>query len=544
MNPTVATRFRWTICALIFFATTVNYLDRFLFSLLVPFFEDELRLGPTDLALLNVSFALPYGFVMIFVGRYVDRVGIKRGLGSAFLLWNVASIAHAFVNSLTGFIGIRFLLGVGESGMFPSAVKTMTEWFPVKERSLATGLFNAGSNMGAMLAPLIGVAIAAKFGWRTCFFVTGGVGIVWIFFWNKLYRSPEEHPKVSESELAYIRQDREPPEEPVSFAQLFAMRPVYGLGIAKALSDAPWWLYLTWVPKFLVDQFHVSAGAMALAIPVIYLIADVGSVAGGWLSSLLIHRGLSVGKARKLTMLACAILVLPVMTVGFLVDHAPIAGIPCFYWAVGIIALAAGAHQGWSCNLFTLISDSVPKNAIAVAVGAINGFAMVGVAALQFFVGWSVQVTSSYTLPFVVAGLLYLVALVVIQIFLPRVERVSGVPRANMSLVYAGAAAVIAGLGMLQYLLNKPPYTSLSDYLAKRSTELKASGPPVEGPAAHVGWMEAHWYMWQPATGKPKLELIKLDTQSRPFVESKGVKAARYKGPDLPTVNSGFHLPQ
>jgi ACS family hexuronate transporter-like MFS transporter len=536
------TRFRWTICALIFFAVTVNYLDRQLFSLLVPFFEDELRLGPLDLALINVSFIVPYGLGMIFVGRFVDRIGIGRGLGSMFLLWNLASIAHGVVGSLTGFMGIRFLLGVGESGMFPSAIKTMTEWFPVKERSFATGLFNAGSNVGAMLAPLLGVAIAAAYGWRTCFFVTGGVGLIWIFFWRRLYRSPEVHPKVSAAELAHIRSDHEEPTPELSYSRLFGIRPLYPLGVAKALTDAPWWLYLTWMPKFLVDQFHVTPAFMALAIPVIYLVADVGSVAGGWLSSTLIHRGKSVGSARKLAMLVCALAVVPVTSVGFLVDHAPLLGIPCVYWAVAIVALAAGAHQGWSCNLFTLVSDTVPKNGIAMAVGAVNGFAMVGVAAMQLFVGRSVQLTSSYTLPFIVAGSLYLVALAIIQIFMPRVERVAPTRSAKMPLVIAGAVAVLVGLALLQFELNRPPYASFTDYVATRAAELKAPATPEEGPAAQVGWMSARWYRWDPAGGKPKLELVKLDSRGKPYIESKGVGAARYKGPTLAEVQRSLSV--
>ena len=535
-----ASGFRWTICALIFFATTINYLDRQLFSLLVPFFEDDLKLGPTDLALINVSFILPYGFAMIFVGRFIDRVGIKRGLGATFLLWNVASIGHGLVNSLSGFMGIRFLLGVGESGMYPAAVKTMTDWFPIKERSLATGYFNAGANAGAILAPLLGVAIATAFGWRICFLVTGGIGIFWIFFWNRHYREPAQHPRVSESELAYINSDNDPPAPAMSFSQLFGLRPVYGLAIAKALSDAPWWFYLTWMPKFLTDQFKVSAGFMALAIPVIYIIADGGSIFGGWLSSRLIKQGRAVGPARKLAMLTCAVAVLPVMAVGFLVDAPPLLGIPTVFWAVAITALAAGAHQGWSCNLFTLISDTVPKSSVAMAVGFINGSAMIGVSAMQFFVGRSVQVTGSYTLPFIVAGGLYLVALLVIQLFIPVVRPYVPQKLAKIPLVIAGGVAVLAGLGTLQYELNKPPYASLSNYESLRQAELKAPTPGIEGPAAKVGWMDARWFKWQLPDGKSKFELVKLDTRGKPFVEGKGAAASKYKGPTLPEVEAAL----
>lgn len=525
------TRVRWTICALIFFATTVNYLDRQLFSVLVPFFENDLRLGPIDLALINVSFILPYGVAMIFIGRAIDRVGIGRGLGTGFLLWNVASIAHAFVHSLGGFMGVRFLLGLGESGMFPAGVKTVTEWFPAKERSTATGFFNAGANLGAILAPLLGVALAEAYGWRACFVLTGCVGMVWLLFWKLLYRPPLEHPRVSESERAHILCDPPEQEKPFGYAQLFAMRPVYALAIAKALSDAPWWFYLFWLPKALVDAFHVSKGFMAFAIAFVYIVADVGSVAGGWLSSRLIARGRPVGPARKTAMLVCALAVTPVIAVGYLADHPTVAGVASVFPAVALIAIAAGAHQGWSSNLFTLISDSVPKRGVAMAVGAINGFAMIGTSAMQLFVGRTVALTSSYALPFAVAGVLYLVALFVLQLMMPEVRRVAPTRRANLSVVAAGGVAILLALALLQYEVNKPPYASLSDYYAKRSAELKSPSAPMDGPTAKVGWMNARWVVWILPDGRLKRDLVKLDTRDHPYVESKGVKAKDYVGP-------------
>jgi ACS family hexuronate transporter-like MFS transporter len=525
--------FRWTICALIFCAMTINYLDRQLFSLLVPYFENDLKLGPTDLALINVSFLAPYGTAMLFVGRWIDKVGIKRGVTGTFLLWNLASIGHALVNSLTGFMGIRLLLGIGESGMYPAAVKTMTDWLPRKERATGNGVVNAGANLGALLAPLLGVLVAERYGWRACFMVLGGAGIVWIFFWRAIYREPDSNPKVSPSELAYIRSDAETPQPPLSYGQLFAMRSIYGLGIAKAMTDAPWWFYLTWMPKFLVDQFHLSTTFMAVALPVIYVVADVGSVGGGWLSSFLIKRGSSVGRARKLAMLACAILVVPVMLVGPLVDRPFVAGVPSVFWAIGFVALAAGAHQGWSCNLFTLISDTVPKSSVAVAVGAVNGFAMFGASAMQFFVGWSVKTTSSYTLPFALAGSLYLLALIVIQLFIPQVRQSATSSRANLAWVVAAGIGVLALLGLLQYAANKPTYPSLNVYRSHRQQELNALAPPLEGPSAKVGWMEARWYQWRLPNGKTKEDLVKFDLNGTPFIESKGAKAARYIGPNI-----------
>lgn len=528
---TKAGGFRWTICALIFFATTVNYLDRQLFANLVPIFEDDLRLGPTDLALINVCFILPYGLAMVFIGRFIDRVGLRRGLTATYLLWSLASIGHAFVRSAGGFMALRFLLGIGESGMYPAGVKTITDWFPRRERALATGVFNAGANLGAFLAPAIGVSLALRWNWQVSFLVTGVAGLVWLAAWQILYREPADHPRVTASELKLIRSDGEPMSAPVGYAQLFAMRPVYGLMIAKALSDAPWWFYLTWMPKILVDQFHLTPAAMAWTIPVVYLVADVGSIGGGWMSSHLIRRGMAVGPARKWTMLACALLVTPVMSIGALVGHGPVLGLSAALVATALVALAAGAHQGWSSNLFTLISDTVPAGSTAMAVGAINGAAMIGVSAFQLFVGRTVQLTSSYTLPFVVAGSLYLVALAVLQAFMPRVTMSDAARRAKLGWVLAGALAVMAALGWTQYLANKPPFRSLADYLTVRRAELGASGPPTTGPTASVGWMRAVWYRWPMPGGGARVELVKFDQAGRPIVESKGAKAPKYAGP-------------
>jgi ACS family hexuronate transporter-like MFS transporter len=532
------TGFRWTICALVFFAMTVNYLDRQLFSILVPFFEDDLKLGPTDLALINVSFLVPYGVSMLFVGRAMDRVGVRRGLSGAFLVWNLASLAHAFVGSLAGFMGVRGLLGVAESGMYPVAIKAMADWFPQKERALAAGYINAGANFGAFLAPILGVWIAIHYGWRSCFEIVGAVGMVWIVFWRIIYREPEKHPKVSESELAYIRSDADDGLPQISYSQLFALPSVYGLAFAKALTDAPWWFYLTWMPKFLVDQFHLSPTFMIFSIPVIYVVADLGSIGGGWLSSKLISRGESVGTARKKAMFVCAVLVLPVMSVGFLVGQTNVLSLPPVYWAVAAVALAAGAHQGWSSNLFTLISDTVPPKSVAMAVGAINGFAMLGASAMQFFVGWSVQITSSYTLPFIVAGSLYLIALGVIQLFIPHVKQSSTTGRANLGWVSLGGIATLAALGVLLYVANKPPYSSLQAYRVERSKQLGATAGPDPEATAKVGWMNARWFVWRLPNGRMKADLVKFDSRGHPFIESKGADAPHYSGPPAPRLKS------
>ncbi|WP_437911609.1 MFS transporter [Sorangium sp. So ce302] len=533
----VMSRTRWTICALLFFATTINYLDRQLFSLLIPFFENELKLGPTDLALINVSFLLSYGFGMVFVGRWIDRVGPRKGLSATFLLWNIASAGHAIVGSFAGFAGIRFLLGVGEAGNFPAAVRTVAEWFPKKERALATGLFNCGSNVGAILAPLLAVRIAEAYGWRTCFLILGGVGVVWIFFWTRLYRRPEEHPKVSPEELAHIRSDAKEATESLGVGEVFGMRPVYAVAAAKFFTDAPWWFYLTWLPKFLVSEFNLKPTFMAYAIPVVFLVADGGAIGGGWLSSRLIASGRSVGAARKLAMLACALSAVPVMSVGLLVDVPSVAGIPTIYVAVAILSLAAAAHQGWSSNLYTLVSDALPRPAMATVVGVMTAFGVVGGALFQIFVGWALTSTGSYVLPFLLAGTLYLVGLLALHLILPRVEPVAPKRRVPSAAIVAGGLVMLASIAGLQFALNRPAYTSVDQYRATRPAQLKATGAPVEGPAAHVGWMDARWYLWPTAAGT-KAELVKFDRDGRPIVEGKGAAAKGYTGPSAAEVES------
>jgi len=530
----LASGFRWVICGLVCVAVAINYLDRNLFSQLVPYFEDDLKLGPTDLALINVSFILPYGLAMVFVGRGIDRAGLRRGLSVAYLLWNLASLAHAFVGSLFGFMGVRFLLGVGESAMYPSGVKAMADWFPRKERALGTGIFNGGANFGSIIAPIVGIYLATHFGphgWRICFLITGAAGLIWLFFWYTMYRSPQEHPKVSPSELAYIESDHETPTPRLSFQQLLAIKEVYGLGIAKAMTDAPLWFYMFWLPKFLADQFHAGPTMMMVAIPIVYIVADIGSIVGGWASSSMIKRGVPVGRARKSIMFTCALAVAPVSAVGFLVDHGPILGVPSVYWMIGLISLAAGAHQGWSTNLFTLISDTIPQSSVGLAVGAINGFAMIGVSAMQLFVGWCVQMTSSYVWPFLLAGSLYLLAFGVLVLFMPQVQQARTDRLASMPWVMTGVAALLGVLVWMQYASSAPPYASISDYLATRGPQIHATGEGIPGPTASVGWMKAQWFLWPLPGRKVKNELIKLDTHGHPFVESKGIKAAKYHGP-------------
>lgn len=533
-------RVRWTICALLFFATTINYIDRQLYSYLVPFFENDLRLGPTDLALINVSFLLAYGFGMLFVGQFIDRVGTRFGLSATFLVWNIASIGHALIGSLTGFMGIRFLLGLGEAGNFPAAIKTVAEWFPKKERAYATGWFNSGSNIGAVLAGLLGVGLAQAVGWRYCFLILGGVGSVWIFFWLRLYRSPELHPKVSAAELAHIQSDPPDDPEPVTYGQLFRMRPVWAVAVASFFTDAPWWFYLTWLPKFLVDGYKLNPSFMGVAVPIVFVAADIGSIGGGWISSTLIARGRSVGSARKTAMLVCALCAVPVSLVGALVDVPSILGIPTIYVALVIMSLAASAHQGWSANFYTIISDTLPRKAVAMTVAIKTAFAVVGGAFFQLFVGRAVQLTGSYLLPFMLASCLYLVGLLCLHLILPKVEPVRPGKSVSVFVMVAVGLAMLASIVATQIVLNKPPYLSLAEYRILRQTELHSDSAPKEGPTAKVGWMNARWYRWHLVDKPAKLELIKFDRSDRPIVEGKGAAASHYVGPSKAELEKLF----
>jgi MFS transporter, ACS family, hexuronate transporter len=550
--------YRWRICALLFFATTINYIDRAVFGSLIPFFEDELKMGPTDLAFINSCFQLMYGFGMIFIGRFIDRVGTKRGLGVTFSLWNLAAMAHGLVTSVAGFAGVRIALAAGEGGNFPSAIKTIAEWFPRKERALATGLFNCGTNIGAVLAPQA-VFIAVFFGWRECFLILGALGFIWLFFWHRMYRSPETHPKVSPEELAYIRSD--PPDQigSIHYVTLFQQRQLWGIALSRLFSDGPWWLYLTWTPKFLIDKFHLSPSLMALCVTIIYLTADFGAIIGGWISTHLIKKGKSVNYARKFALMCCAVGVAPVVFVGPLQNVPAVAGIPSVWIAVALLALAASSHQGWSSNMFTAVSDTLPKSAVAMTVGVASAFASVGAALLQFVIGKSVAASNNYSLPFLMAGCTYFVAWGVFHAFLPRMEVAqideSRKPRFGAPWIWAGGVALLAALALLQVELMRPPFQSEQDYLVKQSSKLKSAAYAF-GPTAKVGWQDAKWVGWRMPDGSTKLELIVLDRDGRPavqsykdadikdgilFIQKKKLKAGdkdnKYEGPPMSEVS-------
>jgi MFS transporter, ACS family, aldohexuronate transporter len=405
--------FRWVICGLLLLGTTKNYMDRQAISVLKPTLQHDLGWSEIDYGNIVFAFQIAYALGMLAMGRLVDRLGTRLGYAVAMVFWSLASIAHGFVSSLTGFMAARFALGFGEAGVFPASLKAAAEWFPKKERALAAGIFNAGTNIGAATAPLLVAWIYVHWGWRPAFFAVGGLGFAWLALWLAIYRRPEEHPRVSPEELRYIQSDPQPPPSKMSWLSLLLYPQTWAYAAAKFMIDPIWWFYLFWIPDFLKREHGLDLVHAGIPILVIYAIGDTGSVAGGWLSSALIHRGRSVNMARKTAMLICSLCVLPIV-------FAP--NIRSTWGAVLLLGLASAAHQGFSANLFTLPSDMFPSKAVASVVG-IGGMAgAVGGGLIAIVVGHVLQWTGSYAIPFLIAGSAYLIGLGAVQLLAPRLE--------------------------------------------------------------------------------------------------------------------------
>jgi ACS family hexuronate transporter-like MFS transporter len=393
--------YKWTICALLFVATTINYVDRQVLGILAPTLQRELHWTEADYGDIVSWFSFAYAFGFLVAGRVIDWIGVRRGLATAVVAWSIAAIGHAFARTAAGFSFARAMLGVSESAIFPGSIKAVAEWFPQKERALATGIFNAGTNTGAILTPLLVPWIALRWGWQWAFVATGALGLLWLALWIPLYRNPP----VSNTSVAGPR---------VPWVSLFGHRQTWAFIVGKLLADPVWWFYLYWLPKFLDAKYGVKLAQVAAPIIVVYLIADAGSVGGGWMSSTLIKRGWTVNRARKATMLAMALLIVPTT----LVSRAP-----DMWAAVLIVGVAAAAHQAWSANVYTLASDMFPTSAVGsvVGIGAFAG-AMGGVV-FQRATGRVLQTNGSdYSPIFVVCGLAYVTAWAIIQLLAPRLE--------------------------------------------------------------------------------------------------------------------------
>ena len=359
--------YRWTICTLVFFATTVNYLDRQVISILKPVLESDLGIGEAEYGYIVSAFQLSYAIGMLLAGRVIDTFGTKIGYTLAFIGWSLAAIAHGFAKGPFGFGVARAFLGLTQAGNFPAAIKTIAEWFPKKERALATGIFNSGTNLGAIVAPIIVPWIAFNWGWQMAFFTTGAIGLIWLIFWFIFYEVPEKQKKLSATEMEYIKSDyEEEVKEKIPWRTLFKYRQTWAFFVGKFLTDPIWWFYLFWIPAWLADVRGLKIIKFGLPLVVIYTAATIGSIFGGWLSSFFIKKGWPVHRSRSIAMLIFALLVIPII-------FAQASGIG-FWAAIALISLAVASHQAWSANIFTTVSDMFPKRVVASVTG-IGGFA-------------------------------------------------------------------------------------------------------------------------------------------------------------------------
>ncbi len=415
---TTMTRLRWWMLSLVFFATTVNYLDRIVFSVLIPEIRKEMHLTDIQYGRVNGAFMIAYMIGFLFMGKFIDRFGTRIGYAVSITWWSLAACFHALARGPFGLGFWRAMLGLGESGNFPAAIKSVAEWFPRKDRALATGLFNAGTNVASMIGPPVFAYMVVSLGWRACFLVTGALGFVWLVFWIASYHLPEQHPKVNRQELEYIRSDADSQiEQPsIPWAAALRFRETWGFALAKFITDPVWWFYLYWLPPYLYDVRKFDLKQIGWALPAVYLMADVGSVAGGWISGALIRKGWTNARARKTALAICACC-MPVAAMAALAES-PIL-------AIALVSLACAAHQGWSANLFTTTSDIFPKPAVASVTG-IGGFAGgLGGAIFSAILPGIVVTYFGYTPVFLVMGVFHLTGLIIVHTMLRDMEPVA-----------------------------------------------------------------------------------------------------------------------
>jgi len=424
--------YRWVICGLLFLAATINYIDRQVLGILKPTLQTQFGWSEIDYSDIVFAFQLAYAIGLLLAGRFIDRVGAKAGFAIFIVVWSVAAIAHAeaplfggaaaaflgiiglnYSASVAGFMFVRFALGLGEAGNFPAAIKVVAEWFPRRERAFATGLFNSGTNVGAIVTPMVVPWITLTWGWYWAFIATGTIGFFWLALWLPLYGRPDTHRLVKPPELSHIHSDPPEPTLHVPLVRLVQYRQAWAFAVGKFMTDPIWWLYLFWIPDFLNRNYGINLTKIGPPLITIYLIADVGSIAGGWLSSALIKRGWNVNAGRKTAMLACALSVVPMVFA---------ANVSHLWVAVGLVGLAAAAHQGWSANLFTLTSDMFPRQAVGSVVGFGGMAGAVGGLLIAKLTGYILETTGSYLPVFLIAASTYLLALGVIHLLVPRLE--------------------------------------------------------------------------------------------------------------------------
>jgi ACS family hexuronate transporter-like MFS transporter len=395
--------YRWRICALLFFATTINYVDRQVLGVLAPYLQSIIGWNEIQYGYIVTSFQAAYAVGLLIAGGVIDRLGTRIGYAIAISIWSLAAMSHALVQTVTGFAIARFALGLGEAGNFPAAIKTVAEWFPRKERALATGIFNSGSNVGAIVAPLAVPWITLRLGWHWAFLFTGFLSAAWLVAWLTIYRTESKPTQDDEAESG----------SRIPWAHLLAYRQTWAFLLGKFITDPVWWFLIFWLPKFLNSEHGLTLTDIGPPLVAIYLMADCGSIVGGWIASVFLKRGWSANRARKSVMLICASSVIPVMFA---------AKARNLWVAVALIGLAAASHQGWSANLYTLVSDTFPRRAVASVVG-IGGFggAVAGML-VATFTGFLLQFTGSYVPLFAMASSAYLLALLMIHILVPKLE--------------------------------------------------------------------------------------------------------------------------
>lgn len=411
MNTSSEKRVRYGILALLFFGTTINYIDRQVIGLLKPTLEKEFNWTETDYSNIVMAFSAAYAIGLLGFGRWIDKIGTKLGYSVSVFFWSIAAVAHAFAKSTFGFGLARVGLGLAEAGNFPAAIKSVAEWFPKKERALATGIFNSGANVGAVVAPIMVPAILGAYGWQEAFIITGAIGFIWLIFWWKYYETPARHKKISKEEFDYIHSDNEvvlETEVPVKWITLFKIKQTWAFIFGKLLTDPVWWFFLFWLPSYFAETFNLDLKKPSLPLVIVYTATTIGSIGGGFLSSYLIKKGWNVQRARKTTMFIIAICVLPIMLAQFTQN---------IWVAVGLISLAAAAHQAWSANIFTTVSDYFPKKDISSVVG-IGGMAgSVGGILFPLAIGMILDhfkllgnITAGYNIIFIMCGSAYLLA--------------------------------------------------------------------------------------------------------------------------------------
>ena len=435
MNPTAAANakanaipkaggnFRWVICALLFFVITINYVDRQVIGVLKPVIEDDLGWSEVDYGNIVTAFQASYGIGLLVVGRWLDMVGTRKGMAIAIGLWSLAACFHAAARTVLGFILARIALGIAESAAYPGAVKSVAEWFPRRERALGVGFLNAGANVGVMMTPIVGLLIAGLYGWQAAFLVTGAIGFAVLIAWLVMFRQPREHPRVVPAELAYIEQDGEDASgQPLRWSEAIRHRQTWYFICGKFFTDPVWYLFLFWLPDFFVktqglDLFpRGDSGILSTIGPAligVYLLADIGSIAGGWASSHFIKRGWSVNRARKTTLFLAALCAVPLLFV--LQVDSPLL-------VVLLIGLGTAGHQAFSSNIFTMISDLYPRRAVATVAGMGGMAGAAGGILIAQATGWTLELTGSYVPILIYAGIAYLLAFAAIQLLVPKME--------------------------------------------------------------------------------------------------------------------------